>query len=784
MCDYFVEQFLKDPVVNSPGFLYNEYMDKTRVIKFLDQGINWLFLGIVFVIPAYFAYWQETFNVFDINKVTVARIGISLILFGWLIKAVLEEKIFYYLRSLLIFSGLILLVYVFNGVVFSVKPQLSLWGNYERQQGVYSLIYYWLFFVLLISWLKNWQQIKALLLAVVVGSWFVCLYGLAQNFNLDPLKWSTNEGRIFSSLGQPNFLGHYLVIILPLTIYYALVLAKKKWLKWLVWLIVLMQLVCLLFTTSRSAWLGILAAGIVGVILWTWFNGKRKLIGFFLIGIILVIVGLNMLASYDAHNGQTNRYLSRFSTIFSLNNIANKTRLFYWGSAYDIWCQASPVRKIIGYGKDTQSSNYLSQYRTEWGDYEMINSFPDRAHNNILDIVLEFGLSGLLVFLAFNGYLVWQALKYLHKNKLSDDSGYLVLALLSSLTAYAIADSFGFSLTTHYLYYYLMVALLCLVVFGQSRRVISLARLSLVFRWIVALSVIFFVAFFLYFFTISSFVADLYFMKAKKAEARYDCLGAMDNMNKAVSWQPTNFYYKEQYIFIHNNCFPSLTNKNDMIIVLNNILAQIDSYPESEYGYHIIMNTAHAYSIFGYYLDKKYYIDAQNFYLKLIALNPDISVNYQDYGRMKAWAGDYQSAIKIYEDGLKVTPPVGSPNGLKQIVYFKQLIAQAYEKLGNLDKALEYYLEVEKLQPEYILVYNDIAKIYQTKKQPDKAIEYFKKGLKLAPEDVAWSFNLAIYYSELGRFKEARPYAEEALKLNPTDQATINLTKEIQAKVK
>jgi len=487
---------------------------------------------------------------------------------------------------------------------------------------------------------------------------------------------------------------------------------------------------------------------------------------------------------YDVFKAKSNWPLVRFSTIFSLNNGENKTRLFYWGAAYDIWHKASPARKIIGYGKDTQSSNYLAQYRTEWGENEMINSFPDRAHNNILDTVLEFGLSSLLLFLVLNGYLAWQGLRYLNKNKLSNSSGYFVLALLSSLVAYGVTDLFGFSLTTHYIYYYLIVALLCFVVFSSEEKFFSLTRFSLVFRWIIFISTIIFVLFFLYFFTISSFVADLSFMKAKKAEARHDCLGAMDNVAMATNWQPTNLYYKEQYIFIHNNCFPALTNKNDMIVTLNNILEQIDSYPESEYGYHIIMNTAHAYSIFGYYLDKKYYLDAEKYYLKLIALNPDISVNYQDYGRMKTWAGEHKQAIKIYEDGIKVTPPLGSPKALDQIVYFKQLIAQSYEKLGNLDKALEYYFEVERLQPNYVMVYDDIAKIYQKRKDSKRAIEYFKKGLTLAPKDSAWSFNLAVYYNELGRFKEAWLYAQEALRLNPTDQATIKLTQEIKAKVK
>jgi putative inorganic carbon (HCO3(-)) transporter len=762
-------------------------MDKNRIINILDQGINWLFLSIIFIVPVYFAYWQETYNVFDINKVTVARIGISLILFLWLAKAALEAKIFYYRRGLLVGAGLILLVYVFNGVIFSIKPQLSFWGNYERQQGVYSLLYYWLFFILLISWLRNWRQVKSLLWAVVASSFFVCAYGIAQKFGLDPMAWSKNEGRIFSSLGQPNFLGHYLVIIIPLTIYSIFFVARKRWSRILLSLVVIMQGACLLYTLSRSAWLGFLAASAVSIVLWTWIKGKKRLMVLAVVSLALLIVGLKTVAQY-----QTFSYTNRFASIFSLDSVANKTRLFYWQSAKDIWWQTDLLRKIIGYGKDTQASNYLGQYRPEWGIYETINSFPDRVHNSLLDALLEFGLSGLAVFLIFNVYLVWQALKYLHKNKLSDGSGYWVLALLSSLAAYGVADLFGFALTTQYLYYYLIVGWLCLVIFKQEIKFFSLSGLSLVFRWVVTTALIIFVSFFLYFFTVGGFVADVYFMKAKQAEAEHDCLGAMDNVSRAVDWQSLNLYYKEQYIFMHNNCFPALTSQTDMIAVLNNILEQVDAYPESEYGYHIVMNMAHAYSIFGYYVDKKYYTRAEEAYLKLIAFNPGISVDYQDYGRMKAWAGEYRRAIEIYKQGLKAAPPLEHPDmktghyaeAAQQVAYLNQLIAQAYVKLGDLDQALEYYLKVERLKPDYIMIYDDIAKVYQAKNEPAQAIAYFKKGLTLAPTDVAWSFNLALYYKQLGRWREAWPYAQEALRLSPTDRAIIQLTQEIKEKVK
>jgi hypothetical protein len=84
------------------------------------------------------------------------------------------------------------------------------------------LLHYIVFFLIVILNLKNWQQIKRIIFAALSSSAIVCLYGFLQYADLDFVSWKKSavfQGRIFSSLGQPNFLGHWLIMVIPLSIY-------------------------------------------------------------------------------------------------------------------------------------------------------------------------------------------------------------------------------------------------------------------------------------------------------------------------------------------------------------------------------------------------------------------------------------------------------------------------------------------------------------------------------------------------------------------------------------
>ena len=87
------------------------------------------------------------------------------------------------------------------------------------------------------------------------------IFGILQSFNLGITEWQKTafapvDGRIYSSFGQPNFFGHYLIMVIPLTFYSIFFIFKKNISKILASALLLIQIFSLLLTSSRAAWLG------------------------------------------------------------------------------------------------------------------------------------------------------------------------------------------------------------------------------------------------------------------------------------------------------------------------------------------------------------------------------------------------------------------------------------------------------------------------------------------------------------------------------------------------
>ncbi len=85
---------------------------------------------------------------------------------------------------------------------------------------------------------------------------------------------------------------------------------------------------------------------------------------------------------------------------------------------------------------------------------------------------------------------------------------------------------------------------------------------------------------------------------------------------------------------------------------------------------------------------------------------------------------------------------------------------------GEFQKALEAFIEADKLQPGEPNVYNSLAMAYQKTGDHDRALEYFKKALEINPESAEYLVNLAFYYYDLGKCDLALPNFQKALNLN------------------
>ena len=281
----------------------------------------------------------------------------------------------------------------------------------------------------------------------------------------------------------------------------------------------------------------------------------------------------------------------------------------------------------------------------------------------------------------------------------------------------------------------------------------------------------------IYYYNINAWRADYYYMKAKKAEARKDCRGILDNMEKTVALNPVSTFYKERYIYHGLNCFESVEGEASRHNLYENIMSMANSVGSREYGFYTWTHIAHAKSLFGYYLDPVYYEAAEEDYNYLLNINPFITTTYQDFGRMKLWQEDYEGAMSNFLKAARSFPVLDSPylnNEHREEIKSEQV--RLFEMMGltssyqaDWNKALDYYRQALKLDPRYLRLYKEIADVYYKKGDLDRAIFYNQRGYRLNPKDYAWPLALSLLFKEQGDAAKAAQYSAEASKLKPAE---------------
>jgi O-antigen ligase len=165
-----------------------------------------------------------------------------------------------------------LLVFLFLGslslsTITALNPKTAFWGLYDSWTTSFlTFLMGFIFYVLLINQVKNLKQIGELFLFVLAGASVACLSAFWQYLDLGGSLFPLEKIRLSGSLGQPNFLGSYLALVLPFSLY-LLFSEKRRLFRTIFGLLSLLITAVLLFTASRTAWLAvILAAGVVTLI--------------------------------------------------------------------------------------------------------------------------------------------------------------------------------------------------------------------------------------------------------------------------------------------------------------------------------------------------------------------------------------------------------------------------------------------------------------------------------------------------------------------------------------
>jgi len=185
-----------------------------------------------------------------------------------------------------------------------------------------------------------------------------------------------------------------------------------------------MVIVALFLTGVRAAFLG-LCAGMIIVFLFG--DSKYKLLG--IAGCLLAVIIITFYASNFAI----------FNRGSGLGDTA-ATRYAYWADAWRIFLIYPYMGIGIGNYQDYVSLHSQHQYWYYFGTYEYV----DHPESGYLKLLVEFGIFGFIIYLAFIfGPIIQSVKNLLHKPAESKMLLFLIAAIVSWLLAFLTVYSFG-----------------------------------------------------------------------------------------------------------------------------------------------------------------------------------------------------------------------------------------------------------------------------------------------------------------------------------------------------
>jgi O-antigen ligase len=430
-----------------------------------------------------------TSELFEFNKMLFIYLIAILLIFLWLANGLFEKQ-FFIKKTIFNWPIFIFLLSQILATFFSIDPYTSFIGYYGRfNGGLLSLLAFLALFYILIVFF-DFTKLEKLLKISIFASLITMLWGLPGKFGFDLScfffvgQLSNNcwtdqfrpAERMFSTLGQPNWLGAYLAINFFLGFYFLLrhlVYQQKNTKNTIITLPLLfycfyliLNFLSIIFTRSRSALVAVLGGILilVGYLILADKKGIAIQLKKIYLTVLLICFGF-LILGFKTGVEKVDYWLN-FSFLKplnqqSLNQPALKNQPVVTNSLdirKIVWQGALALGKkypIFGTGPETFAYAYYfvrpasHNLTSEW-DY-----LYNKAHNEYLNYLATTGLVGLIAYLLLIFLVIILFLKKL-KIEVNPRYRYFYLCLFLSYWTILITNFFGFSTTTINLFFYLL----------------------------------------------------------------------------------------------------------------------------------------------------------------------------------------------------------------------------------------------------------------------------------------------------------------------------------------
>jgi len=289
----------------------------------------------------------------------------------------------------------------------SVNPLWSVVGAPRRHEGLLSLVAYAVMcagtlVVVVRGGLRVW------LAAVLAGGTLAGLYGIAQYFGIELIVRDSvrvDWWRPFSTSGNPNFLGAYMVLIAPLAAA-ALLTVRRRTVAVLSLAALTVTVITALCTYSRAAWLGLAVAaalfGVLGARRPTGVDARTVRYRLAGVGAVLVVLAGMFFASHSplaASRADWSAAQRAWTAVEPADPQGGfRWRLYFWRHTLQLLAK----RPIVGYGPETLVLVFPQGWDAErsrlFGEMLFTPPMVDKAHNETLDMAMSIGVLGVAAF--------------------------------------------------------------------------------------------------------------------------------------------------------------------------------------------------------------------------------------------------------------------------------------------------------------------------------------------------------------------------------------------------
>ncbi|MFA5163157.1 MAG: O-antigen ligase family protein [Patescibacteria group bacterium] len=261
----------------------------------------------------------------------------------------------------------------------TIDFNLSFWGDAERMLGLFHLFHFLILYFIIITAFREKKDWKLLFLAsilvAVVESYF-CLKGQLA----------------YGTIGNTAYVSGYLIF----NLFFAAILflkSKSKLWRWLYLIPVVIMLFAFRRANTSGAIIGLGISVLLFLFLFGFFQRNKKL-KYWTLGIASVLV-LGVIFVFSQSQSDWFQSSTRLRNLTSQKSTF-QTRLVSWrGAAADF-----KFHPILGVGYGNYASVFDRQFDPKFYNYSRTETYFDRAHNNLIDIVTTTGLLGLLAYLS------------------------------------------------------------------------------------------------------------------------------------------------------------------------------------------------------------------------------------------------------------------------------------------------------------------------------------------------------------------------------------------------